>query len=492
VRALVITERNVKAAEALLVTYQSMVECAEIRFDHLLPEEREKALILPSCSDLPLIATARLPKDGGVWKEGEEERIDLLRKAAESGFAFIDLEVDQPRSLLRNFVELLSGCGGRLIASFHDFTSFTDERTLFSRVEEAEGLGAIPKAAVMIDGSVSLLAFTRAALKLKVQPADRILVAMGNFGVPVRIAYRHFGSMLTFCAPAEKIAAPGQLSAEALTFPYALSRISEKSRLFGIIGNPVLHTRSPEIHNSAFRSIGFDGLYIPFPTDDTAAFMEIARLLEIGGFSVTVPFKEEIVGRLHEVDESVRAIGSCNTVFRCGHEFHGTNTDYDGFLAPLKARMGERGGCVLMIGAGGAARSVAVALRSLFDSVVVANRTHSRAQRLSEELLGAKGHVCSPEEANLLGPYRAVVQTTSVGMSPHIDDDPLPSYCFTGDELVYDIIYTPEKTHFLQRAETAGCDIIGGKEMLLGQAERQFELFTGLRYPKDPEHRENF
>ncbi len=496
-RTLVVCEKRADAAGALLRKYGSIIDAAEIRLDYADPRERERMLLLPEQCDMPLIATARLPEDGGIWKDDEDSRLALLMKAAESGFSFVDLEVDRDPSLFGELQARLEKRGGEAIASWHQFGPLHGEEGIegvMDRIRRAEKLGAVPKVAVFLDGSRDLLAFTRMALRLKKHPRRRILVAMGEYGVPVRIAYRHYGSILSFCAPEGRNSAPGQLSPEDLEERYHLSRLDGSERLFGIIGNPVMHTKSPDIHNAAYRKLGLNALYLPFPTDRLDSFFETARLLELGGFSVTVPFKEQVREYLDSADDKVEAIGSCNTVVPDGSGWRGTNTDLDGFLDPLKERIGTNppGGRALIIGAGGAARTVAAAIAPLFDHVSVANRNPERAKRLAAGLLPGKGEGMALDAVKEKDPFRLIVQTTSVGMYPDIEGDPLPDYLFSGRETVYDIIYTPPRSRFLQRAEEAGCTVIGGSEMLQRQAELQFSLFTGFPFPKDPEHTASF
>jgi 3-dehydroquinate dehydratase / shikimate dehydrogenase len=459
-----------------------MIEAAEIRFDYADPGEWERFFQLPEKYSLPFIATARLPRDGGQWRADESRRISLLEKAAAHGFSWVDIELDMPAQWFSVVERRLSSHGGKIIASTHHFGSFSrdpDITPLHGYVKKAEALGALPKIAVMLKDSRDLLAFTTEALELRLVPGKRILVAMGEYGVPQRIAYHRFGSMLSFCSSGGKPPAPGQLTADQLEQVYRLARSDKDTVLFGIIGNPVLHTRSPEIHNRGFAEKGLNALYLPFPTDNLDHFFAFAELMDLRGFSVTVPFKEAVLPYLDAFDDKVRTIGSCNTVIRKEGRWYGTNTDYDGFLSPLKKNPGVVSfRKVLIAGAGGAARTVAAALAPLSDHIVVANRNPERARKLAGELLGTKGSAVPLASAAAEGPFDLIVQTTSVGMAPDIDGNPLPEFPFSGSETVYDIIYAPEKTLLLKEAEKAGCPVIGGLEMLQAQGELQFELFS--------------
>ncbi len=524
-RFLTISEREAGAALSLIQSSSGLIEGAEIRFDYAIPEQWESFLSLPCKTDLPLIASARLPGDGGRWSYSEERRRELLLQASKAGFSSVDLEGELPGELFTAVRELLERGsdqrreraaqmgGGKApgtplsgtIASYHRFAPLGGDEGipgLYKVIEELESKGEIPKMAVMISSSADLLAFTRFSLDLKQRPGHRILIGMGAYGVPVRIAYHAFGSILSFCSLSSETPAPGQLSPELLESSYRLGRFAStrlgspnrEYSLFGIAGNPVLHSRSPEIHNPGFERLKIPALYLPFPVDDLESFMETAKLLGVRGFSVTAPHKEQIIPLLDRIDPLVEEIGSCNTVvFEKGSR--GTNTDYVGFLKPLQDFLGEEGmshlatGKVLLIGAGGVARTVLIALRDLAGSILVANRNREKAAALVKELLVENGGAVSLADAAAAGPYSLIVQTTPVGMSPDDHASPIPDFPFTGDEMVYDLIYAPEKTAFLIQAQSAGCRVLGGLAMLREQAYEQFRLFTGCDYPLPGEQR---
>lgn len=247
-----------------------------------------------------------------------------------------------------------------------------------------------------------------------------------------------------------------------------------------------MHSNSPQLHNTWFKQNKMNAVYLPFETDDPALFLKKAPSMGVFGLSVTIPHKQKVIELAGRVDESVHAVGACNTLVLDAErqEWIGYNTDWKGFLKPVAA-LDLTGRSALVIGAGGAARAVVYALINRGANVTIVNRTLSRAQRLAGEF----GCGYAPlEEAGILfkdspeEPF-LVVQTTSVGMSPDTEADPAPDLSFSGSEIVYDIIYTPEQTVFLRRAARAGCRTINGAAMLEAQAAEQFLLFTGI----DPE-----
>ena len=245
----------------------------------------------------------------------------------------------------------------------------------------------------------------------------------------------------------------------------------------------MLHSRSPRIHNEWFADAGMNAAYLPFQVDEVGRFMELAGLVGVRGFSVTVPHKQRIIEFLDEIDEAVRVIGSCNTVVRSRRGWRGSNTDYQGFLEPLKRRnLLNPGDRALVVGAGGVARTVVYALQQARVDVTIVNRTESRAAALAAEF----GVQWQPVESNWneSAGYQLVVQTSSAGMEPDTDADPLPAYRFSGSEIVYELIYAPEETRFLRRAAEAGCLTLGGSEMLQAQAVLQFEEFSRAYYSR--------
>ena len=262
--------------------------------------------------------------------------------------------------------------------------------------------------------------------------------------------------------------------------------MSHQTKVYGVIGNPVMHSLSPRIHNRGFVELDFDGVYVPFLVDDLEAFLDLARLLHVEGFSVTIPHKEAVLPFLATRDETVRNTGACNTVVRRTEGWCGVNTDVDGFLEPLRKRFDGSipGGLpCTVVGAGGAARAVVYGLSRNRARVLVVNRSSQRARRLADEF-GCRWAELDTAGMALMRQYSdLIVQTTSVGMEPDTSGDPIPDYVFSGTETVYDIVYKPRETCLLRRARAAGCTVLSGRQMFLSQAHAQFKLFAGTRYP---------
>ncbi len=470
-------EADLKLAEA----YRGKADLLELRADHLRPAELALAGGFARTVDLPVILTVRRVRDGGLFAGDERERLALLERLVIGGFALIDIEEDLEAPGLE---ARIAGAGVRIIRSLHDHGGVPAD--LASRITRlARRPTEIPKAAVMPRGTADL---ARLLAVFSGQPrGDRILLGMGDYGFPTRVLATRLGSFLCYTSPAGSTVAPGQVDPDTLQSLYRFRRIGPATSVYGVIGNPVMHSRSPHIHNRGFEALGRDAVYLPFLVDDLDAFWDVADALEIRGLSVTVPHKQAVLGRLSEADAVVGATGACNTVTRdrAGGRWQGTNTDVAGFLAPLRELFGgalPRGLGVTVIGAGGAARAVVYALVAAGARVLVLNRGEDRGRRLATDFAVQYAGLDERGFAEARGFADLVVQTTSVGMAPG-GADPAPGLRFTGREIVYELVYSPPVTPFLKRAIDAGCRAVGGIRMLHAQAMEQFRLFTGEEYP---------
>ena len=446
----------------------------ELRVDLLNPEQRVRAVDFPPQVDLPVILTCRRKSDGGAYSETERHRFALLDECAKGPFSYIDLEDDVKRP---QFEQELSDRGVKIIRSLHDFKGIPSD--IYHRVARIAAKGEIPKMAVTPNSILDLITLFRMEQELD-SVKEKIIVGMGDYGVPSRILYRRLGSMLTFCA--DNPTAPGQISAKLMKELYRADTIDKRTRIFGVIGNPVLHSFSPQIQNPGFKGINFNAVYVPFPVDSVRSFFILAETLQITGFSVTVPHKQAVLPYLGKITREVKQIGSCNTVIRAKNLWMGTNTDYYGFIEPLISEI-DSGALqtALVVGAGGAARSVVWALRNHGVKVTIVNRDIERARKLADETMSAWD---SLEHASRYEDLDLVVQTTSVGMVPDIEGDPIPEYRFSSKQIAYDLVYKPHLTRFLARAQMSGCRLQFGIDMLVRQGKMQFESFTGYHYPK--------
>ncbi|WP_449244068.1 shikimate dehydrogenase [Desulfobacca acetoxidans] len=249
--------------------------------------------------------------------------------------------------------------------------------------------------------------------------------------------------------------------------------------IFGILGRPVAHSLSPAMHNAAFAALGLNAVYVPFAVQDLVAAVQGLRGLNIGGVSVTIPFKEEIIPLLDEVDEEAQTIGAVNTVVNRQGWLWGCNTDWQGALTALQEQIALSGQQIMVLGAGGAGRAIVYAVRRAAGLVTVADLNPDRARNLAQEF----GVACLPLEEIDQSTATVLINASPVGMAPHIEATPLPARCLDRFQVVMDIVYQPLQTRLLREAAARGTRTIDGLQMLIHQGARQFELFTGQPSP---------
>ncbi|ADN01270.1 type I 3-dehydroquinate dehydratase [Spirochaeta thermophila] len=475
-----LTGRTRKEAETQLARWREEVDLLEVRADCMDEGEWEGLGEWASGLGLPAILTLRSDRDGGFFEGTEDVHDEALGELIrQGGWAYVDVEAWAADWL----VDEARRRGMYVIRSRHVMDGVPED--LEDWMVETVGQGLVPKAACMLGGTEDLLRLVRLHRRLTARglpPGSYILLGMGPYGVPTRILSLAWGSLLTFTSDPGRTAAPGHLDPGVMADLYRVRELSESTVLFGVIGNPVLHSRSPHLHNPVYRREGMDAVYLPIQVDELASFMDLADELPLQGLSVTIPHKEGVIPFLTVCDPVVQAVGSCNTMVRRDGGWFGTSTDVEGFLRPLREEIARGGDPVMkaavVLGAGGAARAVVYGLVQEGFRVLVLNRTEERARVLAGEF-GVDWGALSPESAERMREFRGlIVQTTSVGMEGKEPASPVPWYRFEGDEICYDIVYTPRITPFLEAARRAGCRIITGDRMLEAQAEEQMRLFA--------------
>jgi len=260
------------------------------------------------------------------------------------------------------------------------------------------------------------------------------------------------------------------------------------AKTFAVIGDPIDHSLSPNIHSSAFRELNLDCSYIAYriPRGELKDGIESLKKIKIDGFNVTIPHKIEMMKYLDKMDESCSVIGAVNTVTNNEGVLKGYNTDMDGFLDPFKKRkLKIQDTKILLLGAGGAARAIVAGFaKEKAKQITIANRTLENANNLAQfaNKIGLHANAINIEkvESNLES-YDIIVNSTSIGLKN--EPSPIPLTSIKPETIVYDIVYLPMNTDFLKNAKKQGAIILYGYEMLLGQAARAFELWHGIEAP---------
>jgi 3-dehydroquinate dehydratase/shikimate dehydrogenase len=297
---------------------------------------------------------------------------------------------------------------------------------------------------------------------------------MGNAGLASRILAAHLGSRWTYAG--DNIA-PGQLTIDRLLHDFQFRRISRESSLYAVVGNPIVHSRSPVMHNAGFAALGIDAAYVPLEARDVGDFVRFARGANLRGASITTPFKVSVMPYLDEIDPLAARVGAVNTLVVKGERWIGANTDVDGFLSPLAGRLDLRDARVVILGSGGAARAVALSLADRGAMVAMSARNRDAARGIATMVNGMAIDF-PPASAH----WDLLVNATTCGSAAN-PGNPMAGAELPG-QIVYDLVYSPAETELLKDAKAQGCDTIGGIEMLIAQAERQFELWTDRRPPE--------
>jgi shikimate dehydrogenase len=256
-------------------------------------------------------------------------------------------------------------------------------------------------------------------------------------------------------------------------------KINGQTKIFGILGRPVTHSLSPAMHNAAFRHLGINAVYVAFPVTDLVQAVAGLRGLAIGGVSVTVPFKEEIIPLLDELGPRSTRIGAVNTVVNRDGRLIGSNTDWRGAVTALRAKIRLQDRHLLILGAGGASRAIAYGILQEGGQVTLTDIDAARAAAMARDLVA---QAISPDMVENC-PADILVNATPVGMAPDVDGIPINPDLLGRFQVVMDIVYKPLQTRLLREAQARGTATIDGLQMLIHQGAAQFELWTGQPAP---------
>ena len=448
----------------------------ELRLDWLANDrERRKALEWLkrlARKKAVFLATCRRRGGGGEFSGSAEQELFWLRKAKEAGCVWCDLEVETLRELPGKTAD---GCElpPKVLLSIHDFRQTPKG---LGRVKiAARGRVAAVKVAAM---SLRLSDSTR-LLRLAHGTRNMVAVPMGEIGLPARILALREGSALLY-APVGAATAPGQVGLRDLLQLYRAHELTQKTRVYGVIGNPVGHSLSPLMHNTGYVAARKDAVFLPFLVEDLGEFLEVRREFGVAGFSVTIPHKQKIFDYLDECEPLAEEIGAVNTVtVRHNGKLAGSNTDYVGVLRALAGKLKLKDSRILIFGAGGGARAAAFAVAKAGAQVLVCARREQAAKELARAVHGGVLRRAALRKEK----FDAIVNTTPVGMHPHERNSPLAA-AELNCGLVMDLIYRPLQTKLLRLAAARGIKTVSGVDMFLAQGIAQWELWMGSRAPE--------
>ncbi len=441
------------------------VSMIELRLDHLAPDEIDVAGALEG-RRVPVIVTNRPIREGGKFDGPEEHRLHILREAARLGAEYVDVECETALTLTDT----------RTVLSHHAFTSGIQhdlpDRIRTMRARASRLGGAIVKVAVTAERPRDCVTLRRLLFDTAAPTEGTIGIAMGDAGALSRMLPAKFSGEWTYAGTA----APGQFTVADMVTRFRAHETSTLTRVFGIAGAPLSHSASPSMHNAAFRHAGLDAVFVPVETSDADELRELAESLGIEGLSVTAPLKSSVMS-LATIDDESRSIGAINTLKRANGQWEGRNFDAPAFVEPLEEFLRvPRDRRVIVLGAGGAARAAVRELTAAGCTVEISARDAAKAAALANAF-GARVTSFPPT-----GEVALVVNATSAGTGSSAS--PIPAGAVTA-KIAYDLVYNPEETTFLTDARKTGAQTIGGLAMLVAQARRQFEWWTGVSVPAE-------
>ncbi len=456
-----------------------VADIVELRIDYIKNVDLKRLL---EKRTKPVIVTNRPVREGGKFDGSEEERVELLKLAVQLQADYVDVEHDSIQHLCRDTAHRVPA---KIIVSYHNFRETPDDLTgIYKRLSQS-GADIVK----IVTHANNITDNVRIYQLLQQSQMPVISFCMGELGIISRILYKRFGSYLTFASlQAGKESAPGQINVHELLNTYQAQKQDKHSAIYGLIGNPVSHSISPIIHNTLFREMNFNSIYVPFKVGTIGDFIREFRKLDIKGYSVTIPHKESVINHLDAIDPIAKKIGAVNTIVNVDGQLAGYNTDCEAAIKvlegadsrgerpfPLTKHAHLRGKKVAIVGAGGVARAIAFGLKERQAQITIINRNYERAQSLARNVGCIARKINDPQAFDT----DILINATPVGMFPKINETPIDKHKLKPGMIVFDTIYNPIETKLLRDAKAQGCRTVSGLSMFAYQAAAQFKLWTG-------------
>ena len=488
-----IVAKDTDSALADIKKADKIADIIELRIDYISGLNLKR---LMGASKSPVIVACRRKKDNGNFNGSEKERLSLLKGAIKLKADYVDIEIDADyKEIIKNKKN------SKIIISYHNFNETPENiDRIYDKLKSANAdIIKIATTANKLSDNLKIIDIIKRSKK------PIIGLCMGPLGEISRILCPLYGSFLTYASLEKgKESAPGQITAETLKNVYRINDIKPGFKIYGIIGNPVSESKGYIMHNALFYENILNSIYLNLIVSDLREFIKNFSSL-LSGFSVTMPHKQQIIEYIDEMDPIAKKIGAVNTVINKNGKLIGYNTDITGAIKAIEAKTGIKNKNVVILGAGGAARAIALGILKKKGKLTILNRTVEKAEALAKEFIGTdinfrkygiradiprtltnitKIKVCryNCSFGSLKGFEKIkpdiLINTTSVGMHPNINETPINAK-LVRNIVVFDAIYNPEKTKLLQEAEKNNCMTISGKEMFLNQAAEQFKIWTG-------------
>lgn len=431
----------------------------EIRSD-LLKEEFN----LPC--PLPIILTCRSKEQGGHFEGTKEELLKKIDQLVAKNPTYIDVEFP-----LAAKVSIPNST--KLIVSYHDHKETPKDLTvLFKTMKETCPDAFLYKIATFANSTIDALRLL-AFLKKKHSEGERLLgICMGELGIATRLLSPIFQNPFTFASlDASHATAPAQLSAKELIDIYSFNRLSPHTKIYGLIGDPVDKSQSHLRHNESFRKLDFDGIYVKFKIriPELKEFFSLFNEIGIQGLSITMPLKEAVLPFVHEVTP----YGAVNTIVTTNDKLLGFNTDASAALDAIEKRASITNKRILILGAGGVGKALALEAKNRGGDVVLLNRDGKRGLIVANSV-GVDFAPLSDLAYQMGEGCDILIQATAVGMD-NTEETLVPEDLLTSNMIVLEAVN--RETRLLREAQTKGCAVIPGLEMFQRQAAYQFKLW---------------
>lgn len=489
---------------------EELADVIELRFDKLDAEQFELFLValkeLKPTINKPFLAAMhdtvqkftvddlQLPQNFEVWEQIlASDAIDFIDPFQGGILAMLIEDWNNVENLpphYRPFIE--NARKHALICSFHDFEGVPDD--LESKYEwMKETPASVIKIAVTAADLPDSIAIWKILERAASENKSFIPIAMGAAGKWTRILGLAHGAFMTYASlDACRETAPGQVTAKELIEDYRARELDDKTEVYGILGHPVAHSVSPEMHNAAFKFHDLNAVYIPFEVNNLDEF--IARMvkpetreidLNFKGFSVTIPHKQAIIKHLDFIDPTAKEIGAVNTVKIVDGRLHGYNTDAEGFIEPLKQTYGDlKDANVAIFGAGGSARACVYALKQAGAVITIFARNSDKARTFADEFNIDFDEFLIDDQSPRTRNFDILVNTTPLGMTGRFENrTPARAHQIEKIKLVYDLVFNPLETRLMKEADKVNVAKIGGAAMLVAQGAAQFKIWTGKDAP---------
>ncbi len=450
----------------------------EFRLDYLanpaagLPKLKHFLDLHPEAT---VIATCRRAVNGGKFKGSAAAQLEILTKAAAAGFQLVDIELQSAEILKSGQLAALKDRVG-VILSFHDFKATKRLEENFAEIKRypADFYKVVSTATTLHD-NVEMMKFVQAHS----HQFEMVGLCMGEQGIISRVLGVRAGTIFTFAAATRgEETAPGQVTAGELRDTYRIEMVDAATQVYGVVGDPVAHSLSPIMMNTAFRRETVNAVFLALHAKTLKDLMSCVQEIPIRGLSVTIPYKQEMVAVLANSDPLTRQVGACNTVVR-GQDgkLYGFNTDVAGVVVPLEQRLALAGAKVLVVGAGGAARAAVFGLKNKGAEVFITNRTAEKGQTLARQAKAKYMKRADVAKAS----FDVIINATPVGMGGN-KQSPLEEKELN-TKFLFDLIYNPAETKLVKMAKAKNIQVVPGLEMFVQQGARQFEIWTGKPAP---------